>query len=360
MSTASSRRPWRGRRGSRVLLRVWDWIGSGLVNLLAVIVVVLYLFPLSYMLITSLKEDAQLGDVNAPIWPASVVTFHYKGRDHPVYNVPTDGGVQEWALVNRRREDSDFIDPDNPAAGLITWEGRWRQLDPVYRFHLAFDNYSELWERVDFPELMRNTVAVTVLGGVGVLVSSILVAYGFARFPIPGGNVLFMLLIGTILIPDKVTLVPTYFMFVRVLEWNGTWLPLIVPQFFGNAILIFLLRQNFKSISREVDEAAKIDGAGPLRTLIYVILPSCLPAVATVSLLHFFYAWNEIRMASLYLGISPELHTIAFGTQRFQSYFPTANTLQASALIAIAVPAIVLFLVQRVFMEDVLVTGLEK
>jgi len=356
----AAHRHWRNRPAFRALVRVWDAIGTGLANLLAALVVLLYLFPFSYMLFTSLKEADQLTDSNAPIWPARMVTFNYEGEDYPLYQVPTEEGVRELALFNPRREDSDFIDPANSGAGLITWEGRWRQLDPLYEPYLAFENYAALWESVDFPRYMGNTLFVALVGGIGVLISSILVAYGFARFPIPAGGILFMVLLGTVLIPERVTLVPTYFMFVRVLRWNGTHLPLIVPQFFGNAILIFLLRQNFKSISREIDEAAKLDGAGPLRTLVYVILPQAVPAIVTVALLHFFYAWNEIRTASLYLGINPDGYTMAFGVQRFQSYFPSGNMLQASALIAMAVPAIVLFLVQRVFMEDVLVTGMEK
>ena len=148
-----------------------------------------------------------------------------------------------------------------------------------------------------------------VLSEIGILLSSIAVAYGFSRFRIPGGKFLFFLLIATIVIPDSITLVPSYVIFTRILPWNGTYYPLIVPAFFGSAIYIFLLRQNFRSIPRDLDEAAMLDGAGPLRTLISIIIPQAVPAIVTVALLHFFNTWNELRMASLYLGIRPDLQT---------------------------------------------------
>jgi multiple sugar transport system permease protein len=194
-----------------------------------------------------------------------------------------------------------------------------------------------------------------------VLFSSIAVAYGFSRFRIPGGKYLFFLLIATIMIPSNITLVPTYYLFSgHMLNWIGTWLPLIVPHFFGSAILIFLLRQNFKSIPRDLDEAAMLDGAGPLRILISVILPQSIPVVTTVALLHFFYIWNETRFSSLYLGISPNLQMISFGVQRSQSFFFTPEALMVGALAVMVVPVIVLFVAQRFFMQDMVVTQIEK
>jgi multiple sugar transport system permease protein len=208
--------------------------------------------------------------------------------------------------------------------------------------------------------MVQNTFVMTMITEVGVLLSSIVVAYGFSRFPLPGGNALFYILIATILIPEKVTLIPTYFFFVRVLHWEGSWLPILLPFFFGNAVYIFLLRQNFKSIPKDLDEAAMIDGAGPLRILFQVILPQTWPTVITISLLHFFYMWNETRQAALYLSIRRDLVPISFGIQNFQSLSPIQNQLQASALILMIVPVIVLIISQRYFMRDVVVTGMEK
>jgi multiple sugar transport system permease protein len=194
-----------------------------------------------------------------------------------------------------------------------------------------------------------------------VLISSISVAYGFSRFRIPGLKYVFFVLIATIMIPSNITLVPTFFLFSgNALNWIGTWLPLIVPHFFGNAILIFLLRQNFKSIPRDLDEAAMLDGASPLRILISVILPQSVPVVTTVALLHFFYIWNETRLAGLYLGIAPDLQTISFGIQRTQTYAFTPEVLMVGALAAMIVPIVVLLFSQRFFMQDMIVTQIEK
>ena len=172
---------------------------------------------------------------------------------------------------------------------------------------------------------------------------------------------IFFLVIATIMIPSNITLVPTYYLFSgHMLNWIGTWLPIIVPHFFGSAIFIFLLRQNFKSIPRDLDEAAMLDGAGPLRILVSVILPQSIPVVTTVALLHFFYIWNETRLSSLYLGIRPDLQLVSFGVQRGQSFFFTPETLMVGALLIMIVPVIVLFLAQRFFMQDMIVTQIEK
>jgi multiple sugar transport system permease protein len=193
-----------------------------------------------------------------------------------------------------------------------------------------------------------------------VLASSILVAYGFARFKLPGGNLLFYVMIATILIPEKITFIPTFYVYVAVLKWRGTVLPVLLHLFFGNAVYIFLLRQNFKSLPIDLEEAAMIDGAGPLRRLLYVILPQSWPVVITVALLHFFYTWNETRLASIYLGTNPDLMPVSFGVQNYQSLTPIDNIIQASTVVMLIVPVIVLFLAQRYFMQGLVITGAER
>ncbi len=360
MTAVSAETPAPVRQRRFFSVKAWDRVGIVLLNLFALFVVVVYLFPMTYMLVTAVKLDDQFGDSNAPLYPATRVTYEYQGEAYDLYEVPTDDGTHQLALIEPKRLSSTFIDPANPDAGLIVWEGRWRTLEPVYRFNVTLANFAELWERVDFVQMGWNTVIVTVLSEIGVLISSILVAYGFARFPIPWGKLLFLILIGTIIIPEAVTLVPTYFTYVRVLGWRGTFNPLIVPHLFGNAILIFLMRQNFRAIPREMEEAAMLDGAGSLRILWSVILPQSVPVVITAGLLHFFFAWNDLRLASLYLSSEQSKYTIAFGIQQYQSMFPPPNLLQASALISMVVPVLVLLLTQKYFMRGVRLTGLEK
>jgi multiple sugar transport system permease protein len=345
---------------STLTMSLWNFTGTAVLNLFIWIAILVYLSPLTYMMTTALKTSAQLSDSNSPVYPAVAVTFQYQDRVLDVYKVPTDSGVRELAMVSSSRQSSDFVDPANPEAGIIHWEGAWRGLEKTYRPYIEWGNFGRLWESIDYPNLLRNTMIVVGLGELGVLLSSIAVAYGFSRFRIPGGKYLFMLCIATIMIPDSITLVPTFVIYTRVLNWNGSFLPLIVPHMFGSAIYIFLLRQNFKAIPRDMDEAAMLDGAGPLRTLISIILPQAVPAVVTVGLLHFFNAWNEMRMASLYLGTRLDLRTIAFSAQAFITYGFTPEMLQASAILLMVVPIVVLFVAQRFFMQDMIVTGLEK
>jgi multiple sugar transport system permease protein len=171
---------------------------------------------------------------------------------------------------------------------------------------------------------------------------------------------MFIILIATIILPFQVTLIPTYVIFTR-LGWNGTWLPLIIPHLFANAYNVFLLRQYFMSIPRDLDEAAIIDGASPFRILRSVILPLSVPAIVAVSLFHFFFAWNDFFLPLLYLAGKPDLQPLSVAIQRYNELYLTQPTLvQAAALMTMAVPVIVFFLAQRAFMRGVVITGVEK
>lgn len=356
-----SRRPSRARDASRLTLKLWDFTGTAMLNLFMFLFLIAFLAPLPFMVIASLTPSDQFLNPNAPILPSRRVKFNYEGKDLVVYKVPTQDGIKHWALYKPSRKSSEFIDPENPEAGPIHWDGQWRILETVYVFSPTLDNFRNFLDVTKLPLLTKNTLLVVLISEIGVLFSSIAVAYGFSRFRIPGVRYIFFLLIATIMIPSNITLVPTYYLFSgHMLNWIGTWLPLIVPHFFGSAIFIFLLRQNFKSIPRDLDEAAMLDGAGPLRILISVILPQSVPVVTTVALLHFFYIWNETRLSSLYLGIRPDLQLVSFGVQRSQSYFFTPETLMVGALLVMIVPVVVLFLAQRLFMQDMIITQIEK
>jgi multiple sugar transport system permease protein len=350
------------KQSSALTLRTWEFTGTAILTLFIWIFLLVFLSPLSFMVVTSLRSAEEFRDRSAPLYPAERLTYDYQGTTYQLYKVPTeDGIIHDWALVKPSRLTSQFIDPAYPEQGLITWNGSWRSLGGVFHFRIYWDNYINIWKSVDYPHLFKNTLVIIVLSEIGILLSSIAVAYGFSRFRIPGGRFLFFLLIATIVIPDSITLVPSYVIFTRILPWNGTYYPLIVPAFFGSAIYIFLLRQNFRSIPRDLDEAAMLDGAGPLRTLTSIIIPQAVPAIVTVALLHFFNTWNELRMSSLYLAIRPDLQTIAFSAQASPTtYGFTPELLQTGAVILMAIPLLILFLSQRFFMQDMVVTGMEK
>lgn len=329
-------------------------------TLFAVAIVSAFLMPLAFMVATAFKDQSQLADQQAPFFPATPATFEWQGEEYPVYAVPTEDGVHEWALVEPHREDSLFIDPANPDAGPIEWVGRWRTLEQVRHFELTFDNFAGAWERIEFPRLFFNTLVIAGLSTLGAVLSAICVAYGFSRFRFPGRNGLFLLMLATIVLPFQVTLIPSYAVYLS-LGWVGTWLPLIVPHFFSNAYNVFLLRQYFLTIPRELDEAAMIDGAGPFRILRSVIVPLSIPAIVAVALFHFFWAWNDYFLPLVYLQSAPDLQPLSVGLGRFTAlYAGNPPVLQAAAILAMALPVVVFFLAQRAFMRGVVFAGVEK
>lgn len=335
-------------------------ISVGGITLLGLFVVMIYLAPLGYMSLTAFKTIEQVRDINSQLLPASPVTFTYEGKEYPLLEVPTEEGVRTLALFKPGREESDYIDPENPQAGTIHVVGRWRTFKPEYKFDPIFTNFAASWDQIRMDRLFRNTIFIAIVSTIGTLVSSIVVAYGFARFRVPGVTVLFLILISTIILPRQVTLIPTY-VFFRMIGWGGTWWPLIIPHFFANAYNVFLLRQYFRGIPREMDEAAVLDGASPLQTLWYVIIPQSIPAIIAVGLFHFFFAWNDFFEPLVYLQGREDLYTLSIGMTQFTNIFAVQPGLAMSAaMMAIALPLVIFFLAQRVFMQGIVITGVEK
>ena len=336
------------------------YLGRASITMLALILVSAYLLPLLYMVSTAFQQPGQASTPGAPVYPATPLTGTYQGEAYPIYAVPIDGAIRNLMLVVKGREESTFVDPGDPTATPIDWKGRWRTLEQAWTFAPETANFTTAWSQLNFPRLLFNTAAIAVLSTIAAVVSSALVAYGFARFRFPGKNFLFVILIATIILPFQVTLIPTYAVFTK-LGWNGTWLPLIVPHFFANAFNVFLLRQYFLSIPRDLDEAAMIDGASPFRVLRSVILPLSVPAIVAVTLFHFFFAWNDFFVPYLYLASKPELQPLSIAIQQYNALYATQPTLiQAASLMTMAVPVVVFFLAQRAFMRGVVVTGVEK
>jgi len=330
---------------------------TGTITLFAGLLVIAYLMPLAYAAAVSLRGTSVEPD--APLWPAAPAQFTLDGQSYDIYKVPIDGQIRRLAIVKKGRERSTFVDPADPSKQIV-WDGRWRTLERVWSFSPKWENYTEAWQTIRFGRLFLNTFLIGIIGTIGTVISSTLVAYGFSRFHIPGKNILFIILVGTIILPPQVTLVPTYAMFSRI-GWTGTWLPLLVPHFFANAYNVFLLRQFFMGIPREMDEAAMIDGASPFRTLISVILPQAVPAVIAVSLFHFFWAWNDFFGPLIYLVGQESLWPISVGMTYFRGqYASMTHLIQATALMALAVPMLIFLLAQRVFMQGVVITGVDK
>ena len=322
--------------------------------------VTLFLLPLLYGVSGSLKTKEQLASLNQSPIPQSPKTFEYNGKKLELFIVPLDGGEKTLAMTKKGRDESVFIDPKNPEGGEIVWQGKWRTLQNEWQFDPQFSNYKKGWKSINFLLLFRNTLLYALITTFGTLLSSTLVAYGFSRFNFPGKGKLFMILIATIVLPSAVTLIPVYTIFYK-LGWVGTWLPLIVPHFFANAYNVFLLRQFMLGIPREMDEAARIDGCGPLATLYKIILPQCVPAIISVGLFHFFWAWNDYFTPLLYIAGHPEKYTISIGLSSFSNMYSTETHLvQAVSMIACVVPFLIFVVAQKFFMQGVVVSGVEK
>ncbi len=333
---------------------------SFVVTFAAVAILAVFLSPLVRSALMSLKTPAQLAEIGAPLLPSVPRTFTYQGEDLEVFIIPLEGGERELAIVRKGRAESQFLDPAAPDAPLITWQGAWRTLPRAWELAPQWGNYAEVWDLIDYPRLLFNTAMIAFIGMIGVLASCTLVAYGFARFRFPGRGVLFTLLIATIFLPAAVTIIPTYTIFVR-LGWVGTWLPLLVPTFFANAYDVFLLRQYILTIPRDLDEAAAIDGAGPFRTLISVILPQAWPAVIAVGIFHFVYSWNDFFGPLIYLSSKPELQTLAVGLARFNGiHYRNPALIQAGTLMTLVIPVVLFLLFQRFFTRGIVITGVEK
>jgi multiple sugar transport system permease protein len=331
------------------------------VTFFAIVVLAAFLSPMLRTLTTAFKSTDQITNANSPLWPADPASFEWEGREYDVYQVPMpDGTTRDLALVTKGRQVSEFLDPADTGAGLISWEGSWRALTQSWEFAPKLSNFGDVWEIIDYPRLMLNTVALAVIGTIGTLLSCVLVAYGFARFRFPGRNLLFLLLLSTIFLPAAVTLIPTYTIFVK-LGWVGTWLPLLVPAFFANAYDVFLLRQYFMTLPRELDDAAKIDGAGPFRILTSVIIPQSWAVIIAVAVFHLVYTWNLYFEPLLYLSAKPDLQPIATGLAAFNSIYGSSPELvQAATLMTIVIPMVIFFLAQRAFMRGIVITGVEK
>lgn len=226
----------------------------------------------------------------------------------------------------------------------------------------AWQNFPDSMTAMPFARYIANTLVITGANMIGVLLSASLAAYAFARLRFPGRDLLFWLLMSTLMLPQAVILIPRYIEF-RYLNWIDTWLPLIVPSFFsaglGSAFFIFLLRQFFRSIPRELSDAAKVDGASEFRIYWQLIMPLSRPAITVVLIFTFLDNWNNFLEPLIILS-TPDNFTVALGLATFRGLFTTQWHLLMAASTIMILPVVALFLVlQRYFVRGVILTGLK-
>jgi multiple sugar transport system permease protein len=263
-----------------------------------------------------------------------------------------------WMLLNSVRNDNNIL------SNVVLWPESF-----------TFGNYTRGWVALAYPfqVFIINSFIVTIGVVVGTVISCTLVAYGFARFRFPGRGFLFAFILSTMMIPYAVLIIPQYAEFINIFGWGSgghvlfwdnffQFFPQIVPAFFGSPVWIFLLRQFIRGIPYDLDEAAKIDGAGPLRILWQIIMPEIRPALAAVIVLNFIGKWNDLLGPLIYLQ-DPKNWTIEIALLNYFSRYSGAGTnwgeFMAMSLITMTPILILYFFASKQIIEGVTLSGVK-
>lgn len=216
----------------------------------------------------------------------------------------------------------------------------------------AWDNFVKAFETIPFATYFLNSVLITALSVIGAVLSNLIVAYGFACIEWPGRDLVFYLVLATIFIPFPLAIIPQFDMFAR-LHWINTYLPLVVPSFFGSAFYTFLLRQFLLQVPRDLLDAARIDGASEWRIMWQIVTPVARPAIAAVAIFATISAWNDFMGPLIYLQ-DDTLQTLSVGLQAFRSTHDIQFNLLMAASIMVILPLVILFFAfQRFFIHGI-------
>ena len=393
-------------------------VAKGLANHLALIVgSVVFGLPFAWLVITSFKEDVDMSSATGLVWiPRGTQQVPYFDPEEVHVEGTYDGRLVEGIVTEQRSDGSAKVEIWKPAVlrGLTfdaprgykpvpkmvdtvtgqfegqkvtgrvikeledgrkrvevlepaslakrTFEAKPEDVPRVRYIGLKYRNYPEALDYLP-PETLRglvylkNTLIIVILNVIGTLLSSSIVAYAFARLRFPGKNVLFLLLLSTMMLPAAVTLLPTFLIY-RWLGWVDTLRPLWVAAFLGSAFNIFLLRQFFMTIPLELEDAAKIDGCSYPRTFWQVMLPQVKPALAVVAIWTFMASWNNFMGPLIYIN-TPENMPISYAVQLFQGdRLNEPGLLMAFATMAMLPVLLVFFFAQKYFIEGVTLSGL--
>jgi multiple sugar transport system permease protein len=246
-----------------------------------------------------------------------------------------------WMISTALKSDAElFVNP-----GLIPRDWMW-------------SNFAKAWKAAPFTTYLKNTVFITAVSMVGVLISNSIVAYGFARIDFKGKKFVFAMVLSTMMIPGSVTMIPTYILFSK-LKWVGTYLPLTVPAFFAGAFDVFLLRQFMLGIPIDYSEAAKIEGANEFTIFSKIVMPLCKPALTAIAIFTFNGRWNDFMGPLLYLN-KEKMYTLQIGLRSFQTAHGMEwQSFMAASLIVLLPVVIVFFFLQNYFIEGVSMSGVK-
>jgi len=221
---------------------------------------------------------------------------------------------------------------------------------------VVWQNFVTAWTVKPFAIYYRNSLLIAALNIIGQILSCSLVAYGFSRLRFPGRDVLFLVVLGTMMIPFQILIIPRFILF-KNLGWLDSLLPLIVPQFFAGAFNIFLLRQYFMTIPTESDDAAKIDGCNHFDIFWRIILPLSKPALGALMVFEFLGSWDDFLGPLIYISKDSN-YTVALGLNAFRNdFFMEWNIFMAAAAVAMILPLAVFFIAQEYFIGGIALTG---
>ena len=325
-----------------------------------------FLIPFLWMVLTAVKSSQDVFHTPPRWMPYDNVRVEVNGEQLPLYNVKTENGIKQLAAVKILEGVGTFVDPANPGQPVQydIQQGATMIAEPIMHIHFAWKNFPDAMQRGSRPGIgasfwvyFKNSLVIAFFSIVGTLFSNTPVAYAFARIKFPGRDILFVIILATMMLPFQVTMIPIYLFFNDFLGWGNSFLPLIIPTFFANAYDVFLLRQFFRTIPEEMCDAARVDGASEWQVFTQLILPLSVPVLATVTVFTFLWAWNDFTGPLLFLT-SPSNFTMALGLQDFQSQRSMIwNQLMAASVVFTVPIVIAFFFAQKTFIQGIKLTG---
>ena len=313
-----------------------------------------FTLPFFWMLSTSLKPASRIQQWPPDIMPMMPVQAKVDGQSREVFR---DKSGAEVALIERLKGGMATVKPlGDDKAAIRTVSGD--DLAAKVRPGCEWSNYSRGLVFIPFFQQLRNTLIISICCVIGTILSCSLVAYGLSKIDWKGRNTLFVIMLSTMMLPAQVTMIPVFAIFVK-LHWIDTFLPLIVPSFLGTPFFIFLLRQFFLGIPKELSEAARLDGCSEFAIYRRVIMPLSKPALATVGLFTFMGAWNEFMGPLIYL-LDESKYTLSLGLAMFTGQYGNEYGMLMAVSAVVTIPIIVLFFfTQRTFIQGMTMSGIK-
>lgn len=339
---------------SRGSIRTKANLNKAITYVALVVFGVVFVLPFFWLVTTSLKPAARIQKWPPDMIPMQNVKAKVHGKVREIFVTPKGervamvkrlkGGMAQVTALDSAVFKTETVNADN--------------LEPMAKPGFEWKNYTKGLVFIPFFQQLKNTLIIAVLSVLGTILSCSLVAYGLAKIDWNGRNVLFIVLLSTMMLPGQVTMIPVFSIMVR-LGWVDTFLPLIVPAFLGSPFFVFLLRQFFLGIPKELSEAAKLDGCSEFDIYRRVIMPLSKPALATVGLFSFMGAWNDFMGPLIYL-VDESKYTVSLGLAMFTGQYGNEYGMLMAVSTVVTIPIIVIFFfTQRTFIQGMTMSGIK-